>query len=135
MSRQPRRKGRKIDRTSVKKAEACDIELINPPLLPSPPPPSPARFVSKYASLRIETTCSIQGRRKKERKKGGEKKGFVISRRGLHEDSIFPDALRANMKTRLFGERDSGRKKRRKKKRIISQRRAIKNGGEWDGRD
>lgn len=71
--------------------------------------------VRKYASLRIETTCSIQGRRKKERKKGGKKKGFVISRRGLHEDSIFPDALRANMKTRLFGERDSGEKKKEKK--------------------
>lgn len=51
-------------------------------------------------------------REEKERKK--KKKGFVISRRGLHEDSIFPDALRANMKTRLFGERDSGKKKEKK---------------------
>lgn len=76
----------------------------------------------------------MRGRKKKKEK--GEKKDSLFHDEGLHEDSIFPDALRANMKTRLFRERDSEKKKKKKKKkRIISRRRAIKNGrGKSEGR-
>lgn len=56
----------------------------------------------------------MRGRKKKKEK--GEKKDSLFHDEGLHEDSIFPDALRANMKTRLFRKRDSEKKKKEEKK-------------------